>query len=469
MIIKKWSGSVWENQAPKTTAAQLFTDNTFGTSIFDGNTKLKVNYLPDSVFDSLFFQGTTTGNVGAAGAREALANTLHTARLNSVSLNRSFVGSYFVISAGGTISAVTGIQTTIPTGFYYTLTFSNTDGTATSSTSSGVLEVGDWFVVNSITGAGTLGTPFVITAAVISNTYEVASATVHGIVKLGSDTSNTATAAAVTNTADRTYLTQNNASGQLVVNVPWVDNNTLDTAGSTDISTKIFLIGASTQTGNSVTRSDDQVFATNGTLTASRIESTVANGTAPFITASATVVPNLNANYLQGNTAADFADAVHTHVLANITDVTATVTELNYIDGVTSSIQTQLDGKATTTHGHGDISNAGTIVSTVVAPGNGDHIIISDANAATANTLKRSIAIGTSTTTFLNNSGAWTTPAGTQYTAGDGIGLSGTSFSVAAGEGLTQLSSGLRMTFPLYVQTATPTTTVTNAIWYDIN
>jgi hypothetical protein len=441
MIIKKWSGSAWQNQAPKTTAAQLFTDTTFATSIFDANTKLKVAYLPDSVFDSLFYQGTTTGNVGAAAAREALANILHAARLNSVSLNRSFVGSYFVISAAGTISDLTGIQTTVPTGFYYTLTFSNTDGTATAATSSGVLEVGDWFVVNSITGAGTSGSPFVITAAVISNTYEIATSSFHGIVKLGY----------TTDAGAKNYQVQTTTDG-LYVNVPWSDNNTLDTAGSTDISTKIFLIGASTQTGNSVTRSDDQVFATNGTLTASRIESTVANGTAPFITASATVVPNLNANYLQGNTAADFADAVHTHAIADVT-----------------GLQTALDGKASTTHGHGDISSAGTIVSTVVAPGNGDHIIISDANATTANTLKRSIAIGTSTTTFLNNSGGWSTPVGTQYTAGDGIGLSGTSFSVAGGEGLTQQTSGLRMTFPLYVQTATPTTTVTNAIWYDIN
>lgn len=35
----------------------------------------------------------------------------------------------------------------------------------------------------------------------------------------------------------------------------------------------------------------------------------------------------------------------HTHLLSNITDVTASVTELNYVDGVTSAIQTQLDNK----------------------------------------------------------------------------------------------------------------------------
>ena len=39
------------------------------------------------------------------------------------------------------------------------------------------------------------------------------------------------------------------------------------------------------------------------------------------------------------------SDTSHSHLLSAITDVTASITELNYIDGVTSAIQTQLDGK----------------------------------------------------------------------------------------------------------------------------
>lgn len=42
----------------------------------------------------------------------------------------------------------------------------------------------------------------------------------------------------------------------------------------------------------------------------------------------------------------------HTHTIANITDLTATATELNYMDGVTSNVQTQLDGKSGTSHTH---------------------------------------------------------------------------------------------------------------------
>lgn len=39
------------------------------------------------------------------------------------------------------------------------------------------------------------------------------------------------------------------------------------------------------------------------------------------------------------------AASSHTHKVANISDLTATVTELNYMDGVTSSVQTQLNDK----------------------------------------------------------------------------------------------------------------------------
>lgn len=46
------------------------------------------------------------------------------------------------------------------------------------------------------------------------------------------------------------------------------------------------------------------------------------------------------------------ANASHTHKVVDITDLTATAEELNYMDGVTSNVQTQLDGKAASGHGH---------------------------------------------------------------------------------------------------------------------
>ena len=53
------------------------------------------------------------------------------------------------------------------------------------------------------------------------------------------------------------------------------DNDTKNTAGATDTSSKIFLVGALEQTANPQTYSDDQVYVTNGTLTAGNAQATI--------------------------------------------------------------------------------------------------------------------------------------------------------------------------------------------------
>lgn len=45
------------------------------------------------------------------------------------------------------------------------------------------------------------------------------------------------------------------------------------------------------------------------------------------------------------------ADKVHSHTVSEISDLTATATELNHLDGVTSNVQTQLDSKLSTSGG----------------------------------------------------------------------------------------------------------------------
>lgn len=50
-----------------------------------------------------------------------------------------------------------------------------------------------------------------------------------------------------------------------------VPTDTLNTTGSTDISTKIYLVGASSQASSAQTYSDNEVFVTNGVLTAAGI------------------------------------------------------------------------------------------------------------------------------------------------------------------------------------------------------
>ena len=65
-----------------------------------------------------------------------------------------------------------------------------------------------------------------------NTTYSQATSSTLGLVKLGSDTQQTVAASSVTATASRSYAIQLNSSGQMLVNVPWTDNNTTYAAGT---------------------------------------------------------------------------------------------------------------------------------------------------------------------------------------------------------------------------------------------
>jgi len=77
-----------------------------------------------------------------------------------------------------------------------------------------------------VTGTGTTGDPFVMTITSQDTTYSAATDSALGLVKLEDGTTQTTAAETVTTTANRTYGVQFNSSDQLVVNVPWTDNDT---------------------------------------------------------------------------------------------------------------------------------------------------------------------------------------------------------------------------------------------------
>lgn len=86
-----------------------------------------------------------------------------------------------------------------------------------------------------------------------------------------------------------------------------------------------------------------------------------------------------------------YAASNHNHTVSNITDLTATATELNYCDGVTSNIQTQLNGKASSSHGtHVEYSttnpvmNGTSSVGTASTVSRSDHVHPTDTSRAAA-------------------------------------------------------------------------------------
>ncbi len=106
-----------------------------------------------------------------------------------------------------------------------------------------------------VTGTGTTGDPFLMTITSPNTEYSVATSSALGLIKLESDTEQSVAANAVTSTASRTYGIQLNSSDQAVVNVPWTDTNTTySTATSTTLGL-VKLGSDSTQTtaGNTVT------------------------------------------------------------------------------------------------------------------------------------------------------------------------------------------------------------------------
>lgn len=89
----------------------------------------------------------------------------------------------------------------------------------------------------------------------VTITPSIATASAYGAVKLGSVTQQTTAAVAVSTTSNRTYAIQTNSSGQLVVNVPWIntytDEKVKQTACATNAQYKLlFTTTASPTSGN---------------------------------------------------------------------------------------------------------------------------------------------------------------------------------------------------------------------------
>jgi hypothetical protein len=346
--IKRYNGgtSTWENQFPITKAQHLVATSDGTTTIFDTNDKIKPSYLPDSVFDSLLFVNTasTATQYDPQGSNALLRDMAHFA-LNNVT-NRTIVGAYFVAVETIPLDAnTTGALSGYGAGLYWITRLTGTDegglGTAGSmgSATTTTLETGDWIVITNLSGAGTSGNPYIVTFAIVENTYELATTDVDGIVQLSSQTvwANLAGNNVITDARLKALV-----DGQNFTNT---SHTHLLAAGATDV----------TATASELNVLDGELITTT--------ELNYLSG----VTSSIQTQLNAKAN-LAGPT---FTGTV---VLPSTTSIgTVDSTEIGYLDGVTSAIQTQINTKqATITGGATTIVSSNLTVSrALVSDGSG--------------------------------------------------------------------------------------------------
>jgi hypothetical protein len=438
MIIKKWSGSAWVAQNPRTTAQQVFNAG-LTEAVFDTNSKLKVGYLPDVVVGGMNFAGTISLATDQDGA------ALYAAGLVDV-------GDYLIVTNAGNIVAGGSIQALAV----------QAPGDEGDSTLPVTLEAGDWIVLTDKSGSS----PQTLTVAIVNNTYQTATTSAYGIARLSNATTyaglsgnDVVTEGVLKTTIDNASFASSSHTHTLAnitdVTATAAEVNVLDgitsttaelnkldgfTGGSLDLNYAKDLRA----TGVTSTEFDYLDGVTSNIQTQLNAKQATITGAATSITSSDLTVSRALVSDGSGKVAVS----------------AVTSTELGYLDGVTSSIQTQLNGKQAT------ITGAATTIDTENLTAN--RAVVSDGSGKVAVSLVTSTELG-----YLSgvSSNIQTQLDGKEdpLTAGSGIGRTGDTLSVGGGEGISAETNSVRMTYPLYVQTSTPTTLVPNAIWYDIN
>jgi len=442
MIIKRWNGSAFVEEFPKT-KAQLIYNNANNATIFDSNDKIKVAYLPDSVFDSLYFltSATTATQYDPQGSDALLRDMAHYAHTNVGS--RNVVGAYFVATETIVLDAnSTGALSGYGGGLYWITRFTSTDegglGTAGSmgSADTTTLETGDWIVITARTGAGTVGDPYIVTFAVVENTYELATTAVDGIVRLSSRT---------------TYasLSGNNVINESTLKTV-IDNAAF--ASGTHVHGNISNGGQITATV--VTPADTDTILIADASNSGKVERgiTIGTGTSTYLRNDGTWGTPVGTTYSQATTSTlGLVKLGATAATATVNTATTTAGRFYHVTAQTSGEMyvnvPWTDTNTTYTAGTG-LALVGTVF---------QHSDTSTAATLTAN--GRTYVTGLTFDTFGHVTG---------YTTGTET-VVDTNTTYSAGEGITLSSTTFRMTYPLYVQTATPTTSVTGTIWYDIN
>ncbi len=244
--------------------------------------------------------------------------------------------------------------------------------------------------------------------AASANNYSLpeATATVRGGIELFSDTDQTVAANSISATTGRTYGIQLNSAGQAVVNVPWTDNNTTYTVGDNGLTEKNFTSALKTKLDGIAASANNYVHPT----TAGNKHIPAGGAAGQFL------------KYSADGTAVWAADNNTTYSVGD-----NGLTEKNF----TSTLKTKLDGIAASANNYSLPEATSTV--------RGGIELFSDTDNPTAANAVSSTA-GRTYGIQLNSAGQavvnvpWVdTNTNTTYSAGTGLTLSGTTFSVTAG------------------------------------
>ena len=501
------------------TKAQLVRNNGDTESIFDSSDKIKATYLPNIVFDSLSYSGTIAAN----GTANEIVDTIGWLLTNGTS-GRSGIGFYWVVNASGTINAGTAVQgSTYPT-IYMTWTFKNQDGNSTFNSNSGVLEIGDWIVIDDVSGAGTSGNPWVVEISVVNNTYENATTSVDGIVRLSNRSvyanlsgDNVVTEGVLKTVIDNAAFAAGTHTHGNISNDGKITTNTAASSGQHLVITSdadlvqqsAITIGTSTTT---YLRNDGSWGTPTGTVythpayTARSVDTsgvdvldTFTSDSTGHVTAITTrTLPNATTSTAGVMSATDktkldgiaasannYSHPNHTGDVTSVADGATTIASNVVTNAKLAQIATStIKGRATAGSGNvEDLSAAQvrTILNVADGANNYTHptYTYTTPTADTQTTLANIQLISTLTQTNGHVTGgtARKLVAGTNVSisaASDGnITISSTdtntTYSAKALGGLALDGTAFQMNHPLFIQTATPTTPLTGTVWLDIN
>lgn len=188
------------------------------------------------------------------------------------------------------------VQATAGSSSWLTYTDANTENTLVSRDANGVSKFKDAYITEQKAAANTeTALKIDSTGKVLANNLTTADPTASGntisfIDTISQDakgkitatkkTVSTATSSSLGlvkgggTASGKNYPVTIDANGVMMVNVPWTYTDTKNTAGSTNSTSKLFLIGAASQAANPQTYSNSAVYATKGQLTASSFVAT---------------------------------------------------------------------------------------------------------------------------------------------------------------------------------------------------